>query len=421
MAGGDAALRVLLTVHHDLVEGTGAAGSTLALAARARAARPPRRGRRARTARSPTRGGARRARVPARRSPGTSGHRLARGSSTSWTPRPGTSRTSATERVRAAPPAVFTRSHGLEQLNAARRQARARAAGSCGSDGATHVYHGGLRLREVARSLRVADARAAPQRCRGLLRGRGARASPRTALHRTSELLRDAPRAGAATEPRDVLVLSPDILAQGCGRRDPRPRGGAAILAGGDRLVARPRATPPRSAPSWAHDVRDRVALGGAFDAATLAIAARRAPRAPLRVASRGARDDGPRGARPPALPVVAATCPAPATSSPEARAGSSSPTATSRGWRRRCDGSCADEAWRAELAERGRARAATYRWRRWSTGWCPATGRSLALKAGRSPERGCRRRTLPGAPQRLRWVTSWAGRLGATAQRPVG
>lgn len=199
-------LSILLTVHHALEQGTGAAGSTLSLAAELED-----RGHRIEVI-----GFDRLVRRRGQLADAISFPHLVRRLVTSHLDRgdydvidasSGDLAYVSTNRVRAASTAVFTRSHGLEQLASERRRQGARA-GELDLRWRYSTYHGGIRLREVARSLRVADA--------ALLLNDTEFGFAQTTLGirierlwRTSPVLDDRIRRLARAPLRDVLVLGP--------------------------------------------------------------------------------------------------------------------------------------------------------------------------------------------------------------------
>jgi glycosyltransferase involved in cell wall biosynthesis len=350
-------LRVLLTVHHDLVTGTGAAGSTLALCEELRG-----RGHRVEVVGLELVGRRRGAVIDALLYPRVVarlvGARLARGDLDVVDASTGDLAYLAADRVRRAPAAVLTRSHGLEHLNAARRREGART-GELRLRRRFSVYHGGLRLWEVARSLRAAD---------GVLLLNDAEAAyatsrlgvPAARIHRTAELLRALPAPGPVTERRDVLVLSPASWRKGA---DVAVRVLDAVL----------RADPDRTA-SWHgladtaavcgqldRDVRSRVALGGSFDAMALAtmLASHRVLLFPSRAEGLGmtvleALTAG--------VPVVASDVPGPHDILAGGAGGVLVPDGHVEGMATALRRLLVDQDWRTELAERGRERAASYR-----------------------------------------------------------
>jgi glycosyltransferase involved in cell wall biosynthesis len=267
MPDADAApLSVLLTVHHDLVGGTGAAGSTLAIADGL-----TRRGHRVEVVGLELLRRRRGATADALAFPhavaGLARSRLARGDLDVLDASTGDLAYVAAADVRAAHTAVFTRSHGLEHLNARRRREGARR-GELRLRRRFAVYHGGLRLREVARSLRRAD---------GVLLLNDAEAAYATSalgvevarVHRTSELLRSLPPPAPCDEVRDLLVLGPDAWRKGAD---------VAVRVLDAVLRARPASTaswhglddPGAVARQLGADVRSRITLGGRYDATGL-------------------------------------------------------------------------------------------------------------------------------------------------------
>lgn len=109
-------------------------------------------------------------------------------------------------RITASSCAFFTRSHGLEHLAARRRRAGARA-GELELRARYRAYHGGLRLREVARSLRIADGVLLLNDAEEAF-ATGALRIPASKVWRTAPVAPPLPppRPGS---PRGVLVLGP--------------------------------------------------------------------------------------------------------------------------------------------------------------------------------------------------------------------
>ena len=149
-------LRILLTVHHHLERGSGAPGSTLVLAEELE-----RRGHAVEVVglgllRAPLRGTAASLAFPhvlgrvVRR-------RLDRGDLDVIDASTGDLAHVSPASIRTSSAAVFTRSHGLEALGVRARREGA-AAGELSLRRRYRLYHGGLRLREVAASMRAADA-----------------------------------------------------------------------------------------------------------------------------------------------------------------------------------------------------------------------------------------------------------------------
>jgi glycosyltransferase involved in cell wall biosynthesis len=356
MLSDDRGLRVLLTVHHDLVTGTGAAGSTLALSEELE-----RRGHRVEVVGLELLGRRRGAVLDALLYPRAIarhvGRRLARLEVDVVDASTGDLAYLAADRVRRAPGAVFTRSHGLEHLNAARRREGARN-GELRLRRRFGVYHGGLRLWEVGRSLRAAD---------GVLLLNDAEAAfatsrlgvPAERIHRTAELLRTLPEPGPVHERRDVLVLSPASWRKGA---DVAVRVLDTVL----------RADPDRTA-SWHgladtaavreqldRDVRSRVRLGGAFDAGALATML-----ASHRVLLFASRAEGlgmtVLEALMAGVPVVSSDVPGPRDILAGEAGGILVPDGHVEGMATALRRLLVDADWRAELSERGRERAASY------------------------------------------------------------
>jgi glycosyltransferase involved in cell wall biosynthesis len=267
MAADEAPLRVLLTVHHELETGTGAAGSTLAIAEGLE-----RRGHRVEVVGLELLGHRRNATVDAMQFPHAvarlARRRLASGDLDVLDASTGDLAYVRADAVRTSPVAVLTRSHGLEHLNAERRREGARR-GELRLRRRYGLYHGGFRLHEVARSLRCAD---------GVLALNDAEAAyvvsslriEASRVHRTSELLRDLPAPSATTEVRDLLVLGPAAWRKG---------GDVAVRVLDAVLRASPATTaswhglddPSAVASRLGSDVRDRVVAAGRYDAAGLA------------------------------------------------------------------------------------------------------------------------------------------------------
>ncbi len=201
---GGPPLRVLLTVHHELVEGTGAPGSTLALSDELR-----RRGHEVEVAGFELLGGRRGDLGDAIAFPHAVARlvrrRLAAGALDVVDASTGDLAYLGASRARSSRAAVLTRSHGLEPLTVARRRAGARA-GELHLRRRYAVYHGGVRSLEVARSLRVADAVLVLNDAEARYvadRGLAAR------VVRTSPVLAPLAPAATVTPVRDVLVLGP--------------------------------------------------------------------------------------------------------------------------------------------------------------------------------------------------------------------
>ncbi|HEV3212292.1 MAG TPA: glycosyltransferase family 4 protein [Acidimicrobiales bacterium] len=357
MADDGPRLRVLLTVHHDLVTGTGAAGSTLSLAEELE-----RRGHRVDVVGLGLLAHRRGATLDALAFPHAAARlvrrRLARDHVDVVDASSGDLAYLAGRDVQAAAGAVLTRSHGLEHLNAARRREGARR-GELRLRRRFAVYHGGLRLWEVTRSLRVAD---------GVLLLNDAEAAFAVTelgiegdrVHRTSELLRALPAAATPAERRDVLVLSPATWRKGAD---------VAVRVLDTVLRAAPTATaswhgleePDAIAAQLGCDVRERVTLGGPFDVATLStlLAAHRVLLFPSRAEGLGmtvleALTAG--------VAVVSSDVPGPHDILDGEAGGVLVPDGHVVGMATAVQRLLADDAWRAAIAERGRARAAAYR-----------------------------------------------------------
>jgi glycosyltransferase involved in cell wall biosynthesis len=172
----------------------------------------------------------------------------------------------AVRSVRASSTAVFTRSHGLEHLAVARRRRGARD-GELALRRRYLAYHGGLRLWEVARSLRAADG--------VLLLNESEVQFATTSLHLASERIwttapvRRALRVEPRSPRRGVLVLGPHSWRKG---GDLSVRVLDALLRAGPTLTASwwGLDEPAETAAKLSADVTDRVEFGGAFDASQL-------------------------------------------------------------------------------------------------------------------------------------------------------
>ncbi len=267
MAGPhDARLRILLTVHHELSTGQGAAGSTLALADELE-----RRGHRVEVAGlgllSRSRGGLRDAvafpHVVAR----VARVRLERDDLDVLDASSGDLAYLRRAHVAAARCAVVTRSHGLEHLAIERRRQGA-------SDGELRLrrryslYHAGLRRWEVTRSLRTADgilvlneaeARFASSSL-GISAGRIWRTAPvvEPVVARRDEVV------------RDVLVLGPASWRKG---GDVALRVLETLLRGEPSMTASWHGLddPGSTAAALSADVRARTVLAGRYPRAALA------------------------------------------------------------------------------------------------------------------------------------------------------
>jgi glycosyltransferase involved in cell wall biosynthesis len=356
MADDAERLRVLLTVHHDLVEGTGAAGSTLELADALE-----RRGHRVEVFGLDLLGRRRGPVLDALAYPHVVAphvrRRLARRDVDVVDASTGDLAYLAASRVRPAPAAVLTRSHGLEHLNAARRREGARR-GELRLRRRFGVYHGGVRLWEVARSMRTADGVLLLNDAESGYAASTLGVSP-DRIHRTAELLRTLPAATAPPAMRDVLVLSPASWRKGA---DVAVRVLDAVL----------RATPTATA-SWHgladpsalrdqldHDVQGRVALGGDFDALQLAtlLAGHRVLLFPSRAEGLGmtvleALTAG--------VVVVSSDVPGPHDVLEGGAGGVLVPDGHVEGMATAVRRLLADDPWRTDLARRGKERAAWY------------------------------------------------------------
>jgi glycosyltransferase involved in cell wall biosynthesis len=259
--GDDEPLSILLTVHHDLERTAGAAGSTLALADRL-----VQRGHRVDVvgldALSHRRGALLDAVAFPHRVTAIVSDRLGRGDVDVVDASSGDLAYFAPRHVRATSAAVFSRSHGLEQLASARRREGARA-GELALRVRYRAYHGGFRLREVARSLRAADGvlllnQAEDDYARDTL---GIQA---TRIWRTAPLLGDVDVPTPRSPARDVLVL---------GDASWRKGGDVAIRVIATLLLADATRTaswhgladPAATAREFPDDLRDRVQCAGPY------------------------------------------------------------------------------------------------------------------------------------------------------------
>ncbi len=157
-----------------------------------------------------------------------------------------------------------------------------------------------------------------------------------------------------------MLVLSPDTWRKGA---DVAVRVLDAVLRGSPTATASWHGLedPAAVRAQLGHDVRDRVALGGPFDDATLAtlLAAHRVLLFPSRAEGLGmtvleAMTAG--------VPVVSSDVPGPHDILAGGAGGILVPDGHVEGMATAVRRLCEDETWRAELGARGRARAATYR-----------------------------------------------------------
>ena len=262
-------LRVLLTIHHELATGAGAPGSTVALAEAL-----TRRGHDVETVGLELLAHRRGATADAIAFPHAVRRlvhrRLEQGAVDVVDASSGDLAYVSAARVRAAPAAVLTRSHGLEPLVVARRREGARH-GELRLRRRYALYHGGVRLREVARSCRVADA---------LLVLNDAEAAFVTASYgvatarvvRTAEVLRELPGPDTTVAGRDVLVLGPASWRKG---------GDVSVRVLDAVLRADPAATaswlglddPDALGARLARDVRERVARSASYGPEALATA----------------------------------------------------------------------------------------------------------------------------------------------------
>ena len=306
---------------------------------RARAARPPRRGRRVRAARRAVVGRP----LDALAFP----HAVARhvGAPT------GATRRRRRRRVDRRPRVPRRGARATRAVGGVHTQPRARAAERrAAREGARR---GELRLRRryyavPRRGCAVGGRPLAPRR------GRGALLNDAEAAYRDDDL-----RPLGATGPPDrraaPSAAAPSVDDGAPRRARPQPRvveeGGdvalrvldelLAVLGRGHGLVARARATPRRSAPSWRRDVRGArgrwaapTTPRGARDRSSPRTGSCSSRRAPRGSRSRSSRRS-PRASRSSASDV-----PGPATSSRAVPAACSCPTATSRAWPRRYGGS---------------------------------------------------------------------------------
>ena len=263
----DARLSILLTVHHTLERGTGAAGSTLALAAELED-----RGHRIDVLGYDDLGRRRGATIDAIAFPHHVArvvrHRLDRADVDVIDASSGDLAYVSTRRVRAASTAVFTRSHGLEQLASQRRREGARS-GELDLRWRYTVYHGGMRLREVAHSFAVADGAL-------LLNDAELRFAEQDLGLRRERLWRTAPVLDTQV-PRLVRAPVRDILV--LGDASWRKGGDVAVRVLESLLRADASTTvswhglsdPARVAAELADDVRDRAELAGPYPRAALA------------------------------------------------------------------------------------------------------------------------------------------------------
>jgi len=260
-------LRVLLTVHHDLVHGAGAPGSTLALAEELE--------RRGHVVEIVGFGLLRHRRTPTLDSVAFP-HAVSRlverrfeaGGIDVVDASTGDLGFLNIRRVRASGVAVFTRSHGLEQLADAVRR-RGAASGNLALRRRYAVYHGGWRLREVARSLRNADGVFVlnTEEERFVVEQLGV--APER-VWKTSPVVDEAIPVLPRAEERDILILGPDTWRKGAD---------TASAAMYDALTELPGATatwrgvddPSATAASIPADVRSRVEVAGAYGPKELA------------------------------------------------------------------------------------------------------------------------------------------------------
>ena len=261
-------LRILLTVHHELATGSGAAGSTLELA-RALEGRghavevvgfdllARRRGATADAVAFPL--------AVARLLRG----RLGRSELDGVDASSGDLAYVGGARVRTSACAVFTRSHGLEHLCAARRRQGARY-GELELRRRYSLYHGGWRLREVARSFRAADAALVLNDAEARYATTSLGIEPDRVV-RTAPVVRPVPSVEGEAPHRDVLVLGPASWRKG---GDVAIRVLESLLRGDERLTASWHGLddPAATGTSFGGDVVGRIRLGGRFDAAALGV-----------------------------------------------------------------------------------------------------------------------------------------------------
>lgn len=262
VAPPEAPLRIVLTVHHDLSEPGGAAGSTLSLADELSG-----RGHHVDVVGlgllRRRRGGTLDAIAFPHAASRHVAARLRRADVDVVDASSGDLAYLSSRQVRAATAAVFTRSHGLEHLAVARRRQGARD-GELVLRRRFAAYHGGLRLFEVARSFRSADG-ALLLNDAELAYATGPLRVPAARAWTTSPIAAPPPVPAAPPAARDVLVLGPMTWRKG---------GDVAVAA----LDALARADSELTA-SWhglddvdatrhalGRDVAHRVELGGPFD-----------------------------------------------------------------------------------------------------------------------------------------------------------
>ncbi|HUD70040.1 MAG TPA: glycosyltransferase family 4 protein [Acidimicrobiales bacterium] len=263
----DEGLSVLLTVHHSLEQGTGAAGTTLALAAELQD-----RGHRVEVLGFDDLARRRGTTVDSIAFPHHVARivrrRLDRADVDVIDASSGDLAYVSASRVRAASTAVFTRSHGLEHLASERRRSAARA-GELDLRWRYSLYHGGIRLREVAHSFAVADGAL-------LLNDAEVRFAERSLgvasdrVWRTSPVLDGAVQRLPRAPSRDVLVL---------GAASWRKGGDVAIRVLESLLRADSATTvswhgledPAHVAAGLADDLGDRATLGGPYSREALA------------------------------------------------------------------------------------------------------------------------------------------------------
>jgi len=260
-------LSILLTVHHTLERGTGAAGATLALAEQLEG-----RGHRVEVLGFDGLARRRGAAIDAIAFPHHVSrvvrHRLDRGDVDVVDSSSGDLAYVGRRRVRAASTAVFTRSHGLEHLASERRRLGARA-GELDLRWRYSLYHGGLRLREVAHSFSAADG-ALLLNAAELAYAEEHFDLGRERLWRTAPVLEGTLERLARAPTRDVLVL---------GDASWRKGGDVAVRVLESLLRADPSTTaswhgladPRAVARSLPDDVRDRAELDGPYSRQALA------------------------------------------------------------------------------------------------------------------------------------------------------
>jgi len=169
--------------------------------------------------------------------------------------------------VRTSACALFTRSHGLEHLCAARRRQGAKL-GELALRRRYSLYHGGWRLGEVARSFRTADAALLVNDAEARYATTNLGIAP-DRIERTAPIVRPVPSPSTDPLHRDVLVLGPASWRKG---GDVAIRVLESLLRGDERLTASWHGLddPGTTARSFAGDVVGRIQLEGRYDAAAL-------------------------------------------------------------------------------------------------------------------------------------------------------